>query len=331
MRQARPTERYRFDLADLRAAAAEARDLYNLSDLIGRRTKLRPAGREHVGLCPFHSERTPSLHVNDATGLYHCFGCGAGGDAIRFIMASEGVGFTDALRLLGAAGLPPIDPEQRAKAAAEDTAARAEAIAEAAAVWDATFPPAGTPAEVYARSRGITTPLPASIRFGRTPAWRDRETGEVGPDLPAMIGAIVDGAGDLIGVQRIFLSDGGRAKARMKRPKLSLGRVLGGALRLGPVQSEVIVCEGPEDGLTLAQEIPGASVWVTLGTAMMPAVQYPVEVRSIVLAGDNNAAGRAAVEQAALALTDGGYAVRTMYPADGFADFNDMLRGVRCI
>lgn len=314
---------------DYRRAADEARERYDLSAIVGRRTKLRRAGRELVGLCPFHSERTPSLHVNDATGLYHCFGCGAGGDAIRFVMETEGVGFTDALRWLGAAGLPPVDPAQRAKAAAEDAAARAEAIAEAAAVWDAASPAAGTPAEVYARSRGIVGTLPPSIRFARTPAWRDRETGEVGPDLPAMVGAIVDGTGDLIGVQRIFLSDGGKAKARMKRPKLTLGRVLGGALRLGPVAADVIVCEGPEDGLTLAQELPGSSVWVTLGTAMMPAVQYPPEVRSIVLAGDNNAAGRAAVEQAALALTNAGYAVRTMYPADGFADFNDMLRGVR--
>jgi DNA primase len=62
---------------------------------------------------------------------------------------------------------------------------------------------------------------------------------------------------------------------------------------------------------------------------MMPAVEYPPEVRSIVLAGDNNAAGRAAVDKAALALIDANYAVRTMFPAPGFADFNDMLRGVR--
>lgn len=313
----------------MRRAADEARERYNLSEIIGRRTKLRRAGRELVGLCTFHNERTPSLHVNDATGLYHCFGCGAGGDAIRFVMKTEGVGFTDALRWLGAAGLPAVDPEQRARAVAEDAAGRAEAIAEAAGVWRRAEPAAGTPAEVYARSRGIAVPLPDSIRFVRTYAWRDRETGEVGPDLPALVGAVVDGGGDLIGLQRIFLADGGRVKARMKNPKRTLGRVLGGALRLGPATAEVIVCEGPEDGLTLAQELPGASVWVTLGTAMMPAVQYPPEVRSIVLAGDNNAAGRAAVDTAALALGDAGYGVRAMYPAEGFADFNDMLRGIR--
>jgi len=196
-------------------------------------------------------------------------------------------------------------------------------------VWASAVPAAGTPAEVYARARGVTVPLPDSIRFARTYAWRDRETGEIGPNLPAMLGAVVDGAGELIGLQRIFLADGGRAKARMKNPKRTLGRVLGGALRLAPPAAEVIVCEGPEDGLTLAQELPGRSVWVALGTAMMPAIQYPPEVRSIVLAGDNNAAGRSAVERAALALNDAGYGVRTMYPEPAFADFNDMLRGVR--
>jgi DNA primase len=314
---------------DMRAAADQARDRYDLSAIIGRRTKLRRAGREWKGLCPFHSEKSPSLHVNDATGLYHCFGCSAGGDAIRFVMETEGLRFNDALRWLGAAGLPAADPAQRAKAAAEDAAARAESIADAAAVWGAAVPPDGTPAEVYARSRGIIMPLPPSIRFARTPAWRDRDTGEVGPDLPALVGAVVDGGGNLTGIQRIFLADGGKAKARMKRPKLTLGRVLGGALRLGPAAAELIVCEGPEDGLTLAQELPDASVWVTLGTSMMPAVEYPPEVRSIVLAGDNNAAGRAAVDKAALALIDANYAVRTMFPAPGFADFNDMLRGVR--
>ena len=319
----------RSEALDIRREADEARERYDLSSLIGRRTKLRRAGREMVGLCVFHQERSPSLHVNDATGLYHCFGCGAAGDAIRFVMETESLRFMEALRWLGSANLPPVDPEQRARAMAEDTAARAEAIAEALAVWESGAPAAGTPAEVYARSRGITMELPPTIRFTHTYAWRNRETGEVGPDLPAMIGAVVDGDGTLTGLQRIFLADGGRAKAAMKRPKLTLGRVLGGALRLGPPAPELIVCEGPEDGLTLAQEIPGASVWVTLGTSMMPSVQYPPGVRSIVLAGDNNTAGRAAVDRSALALNDAGYSVRVMYPEDGFADFNDMLRGIR--
>lgn len=319
----------RAEAIDLRREADEARERYDLSSLIGRRTKLRRSGRELVGLCVFHQERSPSLHVNDATGLYHCFGCGAAGDAIRFVMDTEGLRFMDALRWLGSANLPPVDPEQRARAVAEDAAARAEAIAEAAAVWERSASAHGTPAEVYARSRGITMDLPPTIRFARTYAWRNRDTGEVGPDLPAMIGAVVNGNGDLTGLQRIFLADGGIRKATMKRPKLTLGRVLGSALRLGPVAPEIIVCEGPEDGLTLAQELPDASVWVTLGTSMMPAVQYPPEVRSIVLAGDNNAAGRAAVERSALALNDAGYGVRVMYPETGFADFNDMLRGIR--
>jgi DNA primase len=269
------------------------------------------------------------MHLYDSQGRYHCFGCGADGDIISFVMHTERLGFVDALRWLGAANLPAVDPAQRAIAAAEDEAERQEAIAEARTVWDASEPAAGTPAEAYARSRGITAPLPRSIRFARTYAWRDRDTGEIGPSHSAMVGAVVDAAGALIGLQRIFITDDGHAKLWGKRSKRSLGRVRGGALRLGPPAAEVVLCEGPEDGLTLMQEMPDRSIWVALGTDMMPAIELPLPIAKIVLAGDNDAAGQAAIRKAALAIEAKGYGVGTMFPRRGFKDFNDQLRGIR--
>jgi DNA primase len=306
----------------------EIRTMHNISEIIGRYTTLRKTGREVAGLCVFHNERSPSLRVNDAKGTYHCFGCGASGDVIRFVMDKEGKSFLDALSWLGASDLPVVSPEQRAQRAAEDAADREQAIAEARMFWDRSRPAAGTPAQVYARARGITMPLPPSIRFGMVPAWRDRETGEWGRDLPALIGAVTIGE-DLVAIQRIFLRDGGRAKANMKKPKLSLGRVMGGALWLGPPACEIIITEGPEDALSLAQEIPGRTVAAALGTAMMPAIRYPAQVRRITIAGQNDKAGALAVDQAAAALTELGFSVRTMFPHPDYKDWNDQLRGIR--
>ena len=79
----------------------EVRDRADIVDLVGRYVELRRAGRNFKGLCPFHQERTPSFNVNPERKGYKCFGCGAGGDAIRFVMEIEGKSFPEALRKLG--------------------------------------------------------------------------------------------------------------------------------------------------------------------------------------------------------------------------------------
>lgn len=68
--------------------------------LVGETVKLTKRGRSHVGLCPFHKEKTPSFHVNEERGFYHCFGCGEHGDAFRFVMEIEGLSFAEAIRRL---------------------------------------------------------------------------------------------------------------------------------------------------------------------------------------------------------------------------------------
>lgn len=319
--------------AAFRRAVDDVKQRHNISDVVAKHTKVVRAGREKKSLCLFHREKSPSMQLNDAKGTYHCFGCGASGDIVRLVMEVEGLAFMDALRWLGAADLPEVDPSDRLRAAEEDAAERQAAIERARAVWAKAVPAAGTPAEVYARSRGISMALPRSIRFAMTPSWYDDDTGECGPDLPALVGAVVNGAGELIGLQRIFLAKGGRAKANMPKPKRSLGRIKGGAMRIrSPMPAdpnELIVTEGPEDGLSLAQELPGREVWVALGTALMPEIEYPPHVTSIVIAGQNDDPGRIAADKAALALVERGYAVRSIWPAAGFKDWNDQLRGIR--
>jgi DNA primase len=77
------------------------RDAVDMIDLVSSRTELKRAGAtRYTGLCPFHDERTPSFGINPAEKVYHCFGCGAGGDAFAFVMETEGVDFKGALELL---------------------------------------------------------------------------------------------------------------------------------------------------------------------------------------------------------------------------------------
>ncbi|MEJ2667750.1 MAG: DNA primase [Deinococcales bacterium] len=79
------------------------RERLNIADVIGEMVVLKPAGRGQMkGLCPFHSEKTPSFHVHLDRGFYYCFGCQAKGDIFDFVMQTQGLGFGEALRLLGA-------------------------------------------------------------------------------------------------------------------------------------------------------------------------------------------------------------------------------------
>src|SRR5206468_13013796 len=92
----------------------------SLSSLIGRSVKLQKAGREFKACCPFHNENTPSVTVNDEKGFYHCFGCGAHGDAIRFLTDARGLAFMDAVKeLADQAGMEVPAPDPRAQAKAE--------------------------------------------------------------------------------------------------------------------------------------------------------------------------------------------------------------------
>ena len=72
----------------------------DMVELVGARTDLRRVGTRHVGMCPFHDERTPSFSVNAEHGLYHCFGCGASGDAISFVRETDGLDFAEAIEHL---------------------------------------------------------------------------------------------------------------------------------------------------------------------------------------------------------------------------------------
>ena len=289
-----------------------------LSAVAGAHMRLHRAGREWKGCCPFHSDRTPSFTIFAGGDRFHCFGCGASGDVLDFVQRLHGVELVEAARMLGAGDLPCVPLPALPPAGTTDRSDEARAI------WEAALDAPQTPAEAYLRSRGITDPPPPDIRFARLPV------GRVEP-LPCMVVAVRDVAGEVTGIQRIFLRPDGRGKADMPKPKLSLGRIAGGAMRFGRVKpGEVLtVCEGPEDALSIRQMF-GLSVWAAAGAANLPAMRFPRHVRRVAIAADNDEAGERAAKEAVRAFTLQGLICRIIRPAAGFKDFNDeLMKGAR--
>src|ERR1700751_449433 len=135
----------------------ELRSRISLSGLIGRSVKLVRRCREYAGLCPFHHEKTPSFYVVEDKSFFHCFGCGAHGDAIGFVMRRDNLDFIEAIeKLAGEGGVAgaretPHEPE---KARQQETLL--EALEAAAAFYENCLAsPAGARARNYLAERGL--------------------------------------------------------------------------------------------------------------------------------------------------------------------------------
>src|SRR5205085_132085 len=98
---------------------AEIKKRLDIGDVVGETVRLTRAGRNLKGLCPFHSEKTPSFVVYPNNASYHCFGCGANGDIFGFVMKTEGLDFRGALEKLAAKAGVELKPRNE-HAAAED-------------------------------------------------------------------------------------------------------------------------------------------------------------------------------------------------------------------
>jgi DNA primase len=147
-----------------------------LSALIGRTTKLQKAGREWRACCPFHTEKSPSFYVNDDKAFYHCFGCGAHGDAIRWMTDQRGLPFIDAVKeLVQAAGMemPALDPRSAEKA--ERAKGLHEACADAAAWFTEQLNGiAGAEARAVLEKRGIKAETAKAFSLGFSPDSRGK-------------------------------------------------------------------------------------------------------------------------------------------------------------
>jgi len=152
----------------------ELRARISLSGLIGRSVKLVRRGREYTGLCPFHHEKTPSFYVVEDKSFFHCFGCGAHGDVIGFVMRNDNLDFIEAIeKLAGEAGLavPRASSQERERAQQQKTLLGA--LEAAAAFYEARLAsPAGSRARNYLDLRGLDTETIRHFRLGWAPDER---------------------------------------------------------------------------------------------------------------------------------------------------------------
>ena len=153
----------------------ELRSRVTLSTLIGRTVKVTRAGREYKACCPFHNEKTPSFTINDEKGFYHCFGCSAHGDAIRWMTDQRGLSFMDAVKELAAeAGMEVPAPDPRAAKKAEEQASLRD-VTQAAADWftQQLGSSNGAPAREYLAKRSISEATRKAFGFGLAPESRN--------------------------------------------------------------------------------------------------------------------------------------------------------------
>ncbi len=159
----------------------ELRMRITLSAVVGRHLRLTKAGREFKACCPFHNEKTPSFYVNDEKGFYHCFGCEAHGDAIRWLTDQRGLPFMDAVKELAAeAGMEVPRPDPREQRRAERRASLHDVTA-ATQAWfeDNLRAPGGAGARAYLSRRGFSEDTVRAFGFGYAP-----------PDRQALKGAL---------------------------------------------------------------------------------------------------------------------------------------------
>jgi DNA primase len=304
-----------------------------LSALVGRTVKLSKAGREHKGCCPFHQEKTPSFYVNDEKGFYHCFGCSAHGDAIRFLTEARGLPFMDAVKeLAGAAGLDLPAPDPRARERAERAGGLIGAC-EAAAAWfrRELGGIGGQAARAYLDKRGLGTHAREVFGLGFAPDGRHRLAPALPDHKPAELveaGLLIqpeEGRGDAKPYDRFrnrliipirdprgrVIAFGGRTLGdgepkylnSPETPLFDKGRTLFNLDRAAPASRKagrVLVVEGYLDVIALDQAGIAEAV-APLGTALTEAQMARLWslVDDPILCFDGDAAGRKASLRAA--------------------------------
>ena len=340
----------------------EIRSRLALADVIGRHVKLVRRGREYVGLCPFHKEKTPSFTINEDKGFFHCFGCGSHGDVIGFAMRFDNLSFPEAVeRMAEQAGLPvPVSsPEERTRAAERKTL---HAALEAACRWfeRQLQTGAGRVGLEYLKGRGLEDDTIARFRLGYGPNSRGALKAALGaeglseqqllesgllvkPDDGAesydrfrgrVVFPIMEARGRVVGFGARTLGDG--QPKYLNSPESALfhkGRLLYGlpqAAAAARESREIAVAEGYMDVLALSQAGVQAAV-APLGTALSEA-QVELLWRLApepVLCFDGDAAGQTAAYRAAervLPLLRAGLSLRFALLPSG-EDPDSLIRG----
>jgi DNA primase len=322
------------------------RDRTDIVDLVGRYVTLKQAGRSFKGLCPFHNEKTPSFQVNPQLGIFHCFGCNAGGNVFAFLMRHDNLTFPEAVRSLARdCGIEV--PEDRSDAEAGIGRRLRAACAVAEQFYRASLRGSeGAAARAYLTRRGLDDAQIAHFGLGYAPDRWDalvRALGAAG--IPAELGVragllgegqrghydrlrgrvifpIRDVRGDPIafGGRALPGADGQAPEPKyLNTPESPLFRkreaLYGLPDALEPIRraGRAVVVEGYFDRIALARADVGEAL-ATCGTALTPdhARQLCRRTQEVVLLFDGDAAGQRAVERSLLLLLPEGLRVRAV-------------------
>src|SRR6188768_2767758 len=311
----------------------ELRSRVTLSGVVMRTTKLQKSGHEWKACCPFHNEKSPSFTVSDQKGFYHCFGCGAHGDVIRWMTDQRGLSFMDAVKELAAeAGMevPRLDPREAQRA--EQQAGLHDVMAAAQDWFRASLDtPDGARAREYLKSRRSDAHTLERFGFGYAPDSRNALKAALKQfDEPMLVEAglriqvedrdpydrfrdrltmpIHDARGRVIGFAgRILDADKKDAPKYLNSPDTPLfdkGRTLFSLHRAGPASRKtgrIVVVEGQMDVIALAAAGIEEAV-APMGTAL---TERQIELlwrlsEKPMLCFDGDAAGRRAAMRAAV-------------------------------
>jgi DNA primase len=316
---------------------ARVKDETDIVEVVKREVDLKAAGSVFKGLCPFHREKTPSFIVTPARGRYHCFGCGAGGDVISFVMETEGVTFPEAVEILAR----PLDIDLSAWLREDEGEGERRAFHranEAAAnIWhEALFDPrTGRAALEYLQGRGFGEKVLRDFTVGWAPGapdWLEKRLARAGvdADLARASGLVRDGDHGpfayfrnrtifpIRSISRQVTGFGGRV-IDAGEPKylnssdssyFTKGKLLYGfdASRMAIAREKAaILVEGYLDLLALVQ-VGITNVVATCGTAFTPDQARLIRrgAPKVVLVFDGDRAGlKAAVRSADIALKAG--------------------------
>jgi len=323
----------------------------DIVQIVQERVPLKRSGSAWKGLCPFHGEKTPSFQVNGDKGFFHCFGCGVGGDVIKFVELFEKVSFPDAVRQLAArVGMPVPEPED-SRQDAEDQRDREALLKthELAAAWfrEQLATPAGAAARRQLNDRALSAETIELIGAGYAPASRDGLKARLlkeGFTIPLLLraglivqrdeGTVVDRFRNrlIIPIHRdngAIVAFGGRAMESGQQPKYLnspetpiyvKGRTLYG-LHLSKASiarvKHAVMVEGYFD-FAQAYQAGITNVVASSGTALTP-VQAKLLKRfasKVVLSFDPDAAGQGAAARSSELLVAEGFQVNVaMLPA----------------
>jgi DNA primase len=337
-------------------------DLLNrvdIVDVVSRYVQLKKGGANYIGLCPFHGEKTPSFTVSPAKQFYHCFGCGAHGNAIGFQMAYAGLGYVDAVTELAASvGMQvpesrPLSPEEAARKEREPDL---YAVVEKAMDFYRAELKKSPRAIEYLKGRGLTGEIAARFRIGYAPDdWQGlKKTFENYGD-PGLVecGLVIESEGKrydrfrdrvmfpICNARGAVIGFGGRVLGEgepkyLNSPETALfekGRELYGLVQAREAvraAGRVLVVEGYMDVVALAQFGVGYAV-ATLGTATTP-VHVSKLLRladELVFCFDGDAAGRKAAWRAlevSLPLAPDHKPIKFLFLPDG-EDPDSYVRG----